>query len=136
MLTPATAAVFASHIANVSGREGRSQEFIAQSVVRQRDLHAEYEALFAMVLDQARAVLPWRRESVIRCLRRLGDVGCRSGTMNFIDMVEWLNHLGISRANWIMEHDRRFIADCLEEHMMATGNAAVVADPGRDAEVG
>lgn len=85
---------------------------------------AEYQRRYEATFDALATMSPARRQAVQRQLHRLNKVGCRSGSLEFIQALEWLTACGIPGANLIFEHDREHLAALWRDKSPAVATAA------------
>ena len=112
MRTDETAASFARDLQAVDDMAAGwwTQDHIERCRELQLARHAAYDASFERMITQVRAIEPHSKRWARDLLERLGDIGCRSGTPEFLGTVQALERMGVTAANNIFQHDRRHIA--------------------------
>lgn len=112
MRTPETATIFARDLQAVDDMAAGwwTQDHIEHCRERELARHAAYDAAFDRMVIEVRAIDPRSQRWARDLLERLGDVGCRSGTPQFVHTVLALERMGITNATAIFQHDRWHIA--------------------------
>lgn len=112
MLTEETKAVFARDLAacNSMPERGFALEQKRISVASNEERHAAYEVRFDRMIAEVSAMEANSRKYTCDLLKRLGGNGCLSGSLEFYAATKALGRMGITQANGVFDHDRRWIA--------------------------
>lgn len=74
-----------------------------------RARHAEYDARFDHMVAEIEAMEANSRRYACDLLGRLGGPGCLSGSLEFRQTCDALARMGVTGANHIFDHDRKYV---------------------------
>lgn len=109
-LSPRTRQAFAQNLGWIRRNpayDGRRPAALASQVAQ----HHAYRARFDAAVVAVTAMDERNRRSALRILAALGEIGCRSGTMEFASSVAALARLGLADANNIFDGERAVICN-------------------------